>query len=84
MSGPPPAAEALRRALAWQEEIDRGEATRAEIARRERITRARVSQVMSLLDLPDDVKQKLLADDQETKGWSIRRAIRTAKAAMAG
>jgi len=35
---------------------------------------------MSLLDLPDDVKQRLLADHPEMKGWSIRKAIRTAKA----
>ena len=78
MAGPPPAAEALRKAMAWQAEIEAGDMTRARIARRERVTRARVTQVMSLLDLPEDVKVKLLEDDDAMKGMSIREALRTA------
>ena len=34
----------------------------ADITRRERISRARVTQIMSLLDLPDDLMEKLLLD----------------------
>jgi len=33
---------------------------KADIARRERITRARVTQIMSLLKLPNDVKVRVL------------------------
>ena len=33
---------------------------------------------MSLLDLPEDVKVKLLEDDDAMKGMSIREALRTA------
>lgn len=81
MAGPPPAAEALRKAVAWQSEIDDGTINRAGIARRERVTRARVTQIMSLLDLPDDVKERLLAEGDEVRGMSIREALRTAKVA---
>ena len=47
-------------------------------AQEERVTRARVTQIMSLLDLPEDVKVKLLEDDEEARGMSIREALRTA------
>ncbi|MEK6608279.1 MAG: hypothetical protein AABZ30_11505 [Myxococcota bacterium] len=69
------AADALRLAMRWQAEIEGG-LRRADIARRERLTRARVTQVMSLLDLPADVKTMLLAGDAEVEGWSVRRALR--------
>ena len=78
MAGPPPAAEALRKAMAWQREIEAGEMNRARIARRERITRARVTQVMALLDLPEDVRARLLSESEDVKGMSIREALRTA------
>jgi len=81
MAGPPPAAEALRQAMAWQSEIESGTTNRAGIAKRERITRARVTQIMSLLDLPEDEKDRLLAEGDEVKGMSIREALRSAKAA---
>ena len=61
--------------MAWQAEIDGG-LRRADIARRERLTRARVTQMMSLLGLPDDLKNILLAGHEEVEGWSIRRALR--------
>lgn len=75
---PPPAAEALRKAMAWQQEIEAGAMTRARIARRERVTRARITQVMALLDLPEDVRDRLLAEAEDVKGMSIREALRTA------
>ena len=40
-----------------------------------------VTQIMSLLDLPEDVKAKLLEDDEEARGMSTREALRTARAA---
>lgn len=69
------AVNALRLALGWQAEIETGGITRADIARREGLSRARVTQVMALLDLPDDVQQQLLDGDER---WSIRRALREA------
>lgn len=74
---PSPATQALRKALSWKEEITAGLATRASIARREGITRARVTQVMSLLRLPLPVQQMLRDDHAEIRDWSIRRALRT-------
>lgn len=67
--------------MAWQAEIESGEMTRARIARRERVTRARVTQIMALLDLPEDVRDRLLAEGDEVRGMSIREALRTTKAA---
>ena len=57
----PPAAEALRKAMVWAVEMEAGGVRRADIARREGITRARVTQVMSLLKLPAEVKASVLA-----------------------
>ena len=63
--------------MAWQADIEAGAINRAGVARRERVTRARVTQVMALLDLHEDVKGKLLADGVDVKGMSIREALRT-------
>lgn len=60
--------------MAWQTEIDGG-LRRADIARRERRTRARVTQMMSLLGLSDELKSMLLAGHAEVEDWSIRRAL---------
>lgn len=57
----PPAAEALKKAMLWAAEMESSGIRRADIARREGITRARVTQVMSLLKLPEDVKVSVLA-----------------------
>lgn len=65
--------------MAWQTEIDESGLNRADIARREGITRARVTQLMSLLDLPEAVKAMLLEEHAEVDGWSIRRAIEAAR-----
>ena len=62
--------------MAWQTEMRESGLTRADIARRENLTRARVTQVMSLLNLADNEKKKLLAEDPEVTDWSIRRALR--------
>jgi hypothetical protein len=70
----------LARAMEWQKVIEAEGIDRAEIARRNGYTRARVTQLMSLLRLPDHLKTKLLAEDAEMAGWSIRRAIQAAPA----
>ena len=72
---PKSAAEALNTAMRWEAEIQSGTVTRADIARRERLTRARVTQIMSLLKLDEDTKAML----QDGVGdWSIRQALREA------
>ena len=75
MEGPSSAAKALKTALSWQSLINEEGINRAEIARREGLTRSRVTQVMSLLDLSDTLKRKLLDNEPETRGWSVRQAI---------
>ena len=54
-------AELLRMAIEWRRQIDAGEVqNNAEIARREGITRARVTQVMSLLRLAPEFQEQIL------------------------
>ena len=52
----------MKKALAWQELLDSGEApSRAELARREGITRARVTQIMKLLALAPEIHEAIQA-----------------------
>ena len=74
----PPAKEALRKAMAWQREMEDQGIRRADIARREGLTRARITQILGLLKLPDDVKALLIAGHDEVAGMSIREALRRA------
>jgi hypothetical protein len=54
--------QTLRKALLWREELDAGVvASQADIARREGITRARVTQVLILLRLCPDIQKAILA-----------------------
>ncbi len=58
----PRVVELLRKALEWKALIESGEAAnQADIARRERISRARVTQVMRLLRLAPEIQQHVLA-----------------------
>lgn len=53
--------ELLRKAIEWQRQIDAGEVqNKTVIARREGITRARVTQVMGLLRLAPEIQEKIL------------------------
>lgn len=61
--------------MAWQRDIDEKGLRRADIARRERLTRARVTQIMSLLNLPEDVKAGLLGGGEPR---TIRGALQLA------
>lgn len=49
-------------ALEWQQALERGEASsRAELARRQGVSRARVTQVLGLLTLPPKIVRKIRA-----------------------
>ena len=58
----PAVVELLKMAMEWQRQLDAGEAaTQAEIARREGITRARVTQIMAMLRLAPEIQEYVLA-----------------------
>ena len=65
-------------AIEWQRQLDAGEVdTRAEIARREGITRARVTQVMAMLQLAPEVQRHILAMPESVGRPAIsERALR--------
>ena len=66
-------------AIKWREQLRNDPAlTRAQIAAQERLSRARVTQVMSLLELPQDVQSFLgtLTDPKEIRFFSERRLRR--------
>ena len=51
----------LRRAIEWRRQLDAGEvASQADIARREGVTRARVTQVLMLLRLAPEIRGRIL------------------------
>jgi len=74
----PLVAELLRRAQEWRRLLDSGEvSTQAAIARREGITRARVTQVMSLLRLAPDIQEHVLSLPDMVRRLAItERALR--------
>jgi hypothetical protein len=54
--------ELLHKAIEWRRQLDTGELqNQAEIARREGMTRARVTQVMGMLRLPPEIQHEVLA-----------------------
>ena len=74
----PRVVELLQMALEWQRELDAGEVdTQAEIARREGITRARVTQIMALLRLVPEIRERVLSTANSVGRSSIsERALR--------
>ena len=66
----------FKMALDWQKLIKQQSITRAEISRREGLSQARVTQLMSLLKLPQKVQRGLLAGVPEYAGWTVRRGLR--------
>lgn len=59
---PPRIAETLRKAVEWRRQLDADEVpSQAAIARREGITRARVTQILALLRLPSDTRRRIMA-----------------------
>ena len=71
------AAQALERAQLWQSLIDSQGMSRADIARREGISRARVTQIMSLLTLPAAVIEAIKSG--KDGGMTIRQALKLVK-----
>jgi hypothetical protein len=58
----PRVAELLRKAIEWRRQLDTGEVrNQADIARREGVTRARVTQVLGLLRLAPEIQETILA-----------------------
>jgi hypothetical protein len=74
----PRVVELLRRALEWQALLESGEVpNQAEIARREGITRARVTQVMGMLHLTREIQQHILSMPDAVRRPAItERALR--------
>ena len=74
----PRVVELLRKAIEWQTLLESGEATsQAEVARREGLTRARVTQVMGLLRLAPEIQHHILAMPNMIQRPSItERALR--------
>jgi hypothetical protein len=70
------AGEALKKAIRWQEQLDSGAvASRAEISRREGLTRARVTQIMNLLQLAPAVRSVIESEQRDSR-WLTERALR--------
>lgn len=58
----PRVVELLRKAMEWKELLESGKGiTQADIARREGLSRARVTQIMSLLNLAPDIRKHVLS-----------------------
>ncbi len=74
----PKVVELLRVAIEWQRQLDAREVgSQAAIARREGITRARVTQVMALLRLAPEIQEQILALPRTVRRPSIsERALR--------
>jgi hypothetical protein len=74
----PRVVELLRKALEWQALLESGEVrNQAEIARREGLTRARVTQVMGMLRLAPEIQQHVLSlPDMARRPVITERALR--------
>ena len=65
---------------AWQRQINQG-VKRSEIARREGLTRARVTQLMKLSRLPKEVRRQIDEELGEDEVYSIRALIKLSSGA---
>jgi hypothetical protein len=74
----PRVVELLRKALEWQALLESGEVrNQAEVARREGITRARVTQVIGMLQLAPEIQQHVLSMPDAVRRPAItERALR--------
>ena len=74
----PRVVELLRKAIEWQALLESGGVrNQAEIARREGITRARVTQVMGMLRLAPEIQEHILSMSKTTRQPAINeRALR--------
>jgi len=74
--------ELLRKAIEWRALLESGQiASQAEIARREGVTRARVTQVMGMLRLASETREQILSLPDTTYRTPVTeralRAVRT-------
>jgi hypothetical protein len=68
----PRVVELLRKAIEWRRQLDAGEVrTQADIAQREGITRARVTQIMRLLRLAPEFQEQILSMPDITRRSAI-------------
>ena len=68
--------DTLRKAVAWRQELDSGAvATQADIARREGVTRARVTQVLMLLRLAPDIQESILSLSEHPKPPALSEVV---------
>jgi hypothetical protein len=74
----PRVVEMLMKAMEWRRQLAVGEvANQAEIARREDVTRARVTQVIGMLRLAPEVQERILTMPETTRRAAItERALR--------
>ncbi len=72
------AKEALEKALVWGEEIKSG-IKRLEIAKREKCVHSRVSYILYLLDLPNNIAKGLLAKNPTYGYLTVDEAVRIAR-----
>jgi hypothetical protein len=80
---PPRVVEFLRNAMEWQTLLDDGEfLNQAAIARREGITRARVTQVMGLLRLTPEIQERVLSLTEVSGRHAITERVRRPIAQM--
>lgn len=71
-----PKKHVIHKAISWQRMLDEGAAkSLTEIGQKEGLTRARVTQIMNLLKLPDEMREFLmgLEDTREIRRYSERR-----------
>lgn len=65
---PPRIVETLHKAMEWRKQLDAGDiANQVEIARREGLTRARVTQVLNLLRLAPETQKRILNFPETTE-----------------
>ena len=71
--------ELLRKAIEWRRQLDAGEVSnQADIARRQGITRARVTQVLGLLRLAPEIQEHILSlPDTDRHPAVAERALRS-------
>lgn len=69
----------LKKALKWKNDLDKGHIkSRSEIAHQEGITRARVTQIMSMLRLTSEIQKNLLSSSNEGKvRYIAERSLRS-------
>jgi len=72
----PRVVELLRKAIEWQRQLNAGEVrTQADIADRERITRARVTQVMGMLRLAPEIQEQILSLPDSARRFAVTERI---------